>query len=132
MKNIVDYIKEQYGEKAIPHERTEPFKSNDLMVKELPNGVSVRDFSPSTPGGYFVVEYHETTKAYRLDVDFESGTVSVKEKEHFTEVAKYRFSRETSTFSFAFVSGKNFFFEETRNAIKTYFDLKEGFKWIEK
>lgn len=129
MENAIEYIKEQFGEKAIPHKRTEPFKSNDLCARVL-NGLSVRAFSPSTPDGIFIVEYYETPKMVRLDFNLNTKTVRVCNRD-FVVVAKYVFERKPTTFSVSFVEGENFYFEQVRDALKTYFDVLDGFKWVE-
>lgn len=130
MENAIEYIKELYGEKAIPHKRTEPFKSNDLMTKVLRNDLSVRVFSPATPDGWFIVEYYENPKMVRLDFNLNTKTVRVCNRDFFV-VAKYVFERKPNTFSVSFVEGKNFYFEQVRDALKTYFDVLDGFKWVE-
>lgn len=143
--DTITLIKERYGEKAVPHKRETPFGFNDLMSTYLANGVKCRAFSPNSPNGIFIVEYYETPVQHRLDFDFEKNLVSVKRHKtfppengesfgsfHNEEVAVYSFFKDTHTFKISHVSGVNTFLEEVRNALKTYFDVKEGFLWIEK
>ncbi len=130
MDNTIKYLYNQYGENAILHKRESPFAENDLMVKTISNNLSVKKFTPNKRG-YFIVEYFEP-QSYRLDFNLVAETVSVKNGNDYSEVALYGFSYKNNVFSFNFLSGENLFFEETRNAIKTFFDVKQGFKWIEK
>lgn len=146
MENIEKLIIEKFGEKAIPHKREAPFPDNNLMLTNLEGGIKCRQFPPSTPNGFFVVEYYGPVQMYRLDVDLEKKLVSVKHHRYNPpsmenyyygsfcnpEVATYSFEETGFSFSVKFESGINIFFREVYNTMLNFKCVKDGFIWIQK